>query len=116
MLPADHLLERADIGVPWSGERYIVFGNTVAEPPFDGKHDYSWLSRVAERLGVGEVRLATANLRQVCGETPTLAVWEALGGCSDQGWQFFAEGTRRALWMGRYRPAVCIPGAFSRQT
>jgi anaerobic dimethyl sulfoxide reductase subunit A len=54
VLPADHSLERADIGVPWSGERYIVFGNKVAEPPFECRHDYWWLSRVAERLGVGE--------------------------------------------------------------
>jgi anaerobic dimethyl sulfoxide reductase subunit A len=54
VLPADHSLERADIGVPWSGERYIVFSNKVVEPPFECKHDYWWLSRVAERLGVGE--------------------------------------------------------------
>ena len=54
VLPADHSLERADIGVPWSGERYIVFGNKVAEPPSECRHDYWWLSRVAERLGVGE--------------------------------------------------------------
>jgi len=53
LLPADNSLERSDIGVPWSGERYIVFGNKVVEPPFECKHDYWWLSRVAERLGIG---------------------------------------------------------------
>jgi anaerobic dimethyl sulfoxide reductase subunit A len=54
LLPADNSLERADIGFPWSGERYITFGNKVADPPFECRHDYWWLSRVAERLGVGE--------------------------------------------------------------
>ena len=54
LLPADHSLERADIGVPWSGERYIVFGGKAVEPPGECRHDYWWLSRVAERLGVGE--------------------------------------------------------------
>ncbi|HUI57079.1 MAG TPA: DMSO/selenate family reductase complex A subunit [Bryobacteraceae bacterium] len=54
LLPADNSLERSDIGFPWSGERYIVFGNKVVEPPFECKHDYWWLSRVAERLGIGE--------------------------------------------------------------
>ncbi len=54
LLPADNSLEREDIGVPWSGERYIVFGNKAVEPPFECKHDYWWLSRVAERLGIGE--------------------------------------------------------------
>ncbi len=54
VLPADHSVERADIGVPWSGERYIVFGDKAVEPPFECKHDYWWLSRVAERLGIGE--------------------------------------------------------------
>jgi anaerobic dimethyl sulfoxide reductase subunit A len=53
LLPADSSLERADIGVPWSGERYIVFGDKAVEPPFECRHDYWWLSRVAERLGVG---------------------------------------------------------------
>jgi anaerobic dimethyl sulfoxide reductase subunit A len=54
VLPADHSLERSDIGVPWSGERYIIFGNKVVEPPFECRHDYWWLSRVAEQLGIGE--------------------------------------------------------------
>lgn len=54
LLPADNSLERSDIGFPWSGEKYIVFGNRVVEPPFECKHDYWWLSRVAEKLGVGE--------------------------------------------------------------
>ncbi|HWR34988.1 MAG TPA: DMSO/selenate family reductase complex A subunit [Clostridia bacterium] len=54
LLPSDNSLERCDIGFPWSGEKYIVFGNKVVEPPFECKHDYWWLSRVAERLGVGQ--------------------------------------------------------------
>jgi anaerobic dimethyl sulfoxide reductase subunit A len=53
LLPADHSLERADIGVPWSGEKYIVFGDKAVVPPFECKHDYWWLSQVAARLGVG---------------------------------------------------------------
>jgi anaerobic dimethyl sulfoxide reductase subunit A len=54
LLPGDSALERTDIGFPWSGERYIVFGNKVVDPPFECKHDYWWLSRVAGRLGLGE--------------------------------------------------------------
>ncbi|MGA2260172.1 MAG: DMSO/selenate family reductase complex A subunit [Acidobacteriota bacterium] len=53
LLPADHSLERNDIGFPWSGEKYIIFGNKVVAPPFECKHDYWWLSRVAEKLGLG---------------------------------------------------------------
>jgi anaerobic dimethyl sulfoxide reductase subunit A len=52
-LPGDHSLERYDIGVPWSGEKYILFGNQAVEPAFERRHDYWWISRVAERLGVG---------------------------------------------------------------
>ena len=54
VLPSDHSLERSDVGFPWSGEKYIVFGNKAVEPAFERKHDYWWLSKVAERLGVGE--------------------------------------------------------------
>lgn len=72
LLPADHSLERADIGVPWSGERYIVFGDKAVEPPFECKHDYWWLSRVAERLGIGEAFTEGKSeeqwLRQLVGE------------------------------------------------
>jgi anaerobic dimethyl sulfoxide reductase subunit A len=54
LLPADASLERNDVGFPWSGENYIVFGNKAVEPPGECRHDYWWLSRVAERMGVGE--------------------------------------------------------------
>lgn len=54
VLPSDHSLERNDIGFPWSGQNYIVFGNKAVEPPGQCKHEYWWVSRVAERLGVGE--------------------------------------------------------------
>ena len=35
LLPCDSSLEREDIGFPWSGENYIVFGNKaiMASPP-----------------------------------------------------------------------------------
>jgi anaerobic dimethyl sulfoxide reductase subunit A len=52
LLPADHSLERNDIGIPWTGERYVVFGNKVVEPPGECQHEYGWLARVAERLGL----------------------------------------------------------------
>jgi len=72
VLPADHSLERSDIGVPWSGERYIVFGNKAVEPPFECKHDYWWLSRVAEQLGIGEAftegKTEEQWLEQIVGE------------------------------------------------
>lgn len=54
LLPADNSLERCDIGTPWTGEKYIVFGNKVLEPPFECRHEYWWLSRVAAKLGLGE--------------------------------------------------------------
>ena len=52
LLPADHSLERCDLGSPWTGEEYVVFGNKVVEPPGECRHEYWWLSRVAERLGL----------------------------------------------------------------
>jgi anaerobic dimethyl sulfoxide reductase subunit A len=54
VLPSDHSLERSDVGFPWSGENYIVFGNKAVEPAFECKHEYWWVSKVAQRLGVGE--------------------------------------------------------------
>ena len=53
VLPGDHSFERNDIGLPWTGERYILFGNKVVEPPPECKNEYWWLSRVAEKLGIG---------------------------------------------------------------
>jgi anaerobic dimethyl sulfoxide reductase subunit A len=54
LLPSDHSLERNDLGFPWTGEKYIVFGNKVFNPPYECKNEYWWLSRVAEQLGFGE--------------------------------------------------------------
>jgi anaerobic dimethyl sulfoxide reductase subunit A len=54
VLPADHSVERNDIGFPWSGQNYIVFGNKAIDPPGECKHEYWWVSQVAERLGVGQ--------------------------------------------------------------
>lgn len=54
LLPADHSLERNDIGFAWSGEKYIVFGNKVLDPPGECKNEYWWLSRLAEKLEFGQ--------------------------------------------------------------
>jgi anaerobic dimethyl sulfoxide reductase subunit A len=54
VLPSDHSLERFDIGFPWSGQNYIVFGNKAVAPPGECRHEYWWVSQVAEKLGVGE--------------------------------------------------------------
>lgn len=54
VLPGDHSFERNDLGLPWSGEKYFIFGNKVLEPPAECKNEYWWLSSVAEQLGVGE--------------------------------------------------------------
>jgi anaerobic dimethyl sulfoxide reductase subunit A len=54
LLPADNSLERSDIGFPWSGEKYVVFGNKVVEPPGECRNEYSWLAQIAQKLGVGE--------------------------------------------------------------
>jgi anaerobic dimethyl sulfoxide reductase subunit A len=53
LLPADHSLERNDLGSPWTGEKYVIFGNKVVDPPGECRHEYWWLSHVAERMGVG---------------------------------------------------------------
>jgi anaerobic dimethyl sulfoxide reductase subunit A len=53
LLPGDNSLERDDVGFPWSGEEYVIFGNKVVNPPYECRHDYWWLSRVAARLGLG---------------------------------------------------------------
>ncbi len=72
VLPGDHSLERNDIGFPWSGEKYIVFGNKVLNPPFECRSDYWWVSRVAERLSLGqqftEGKSQEDWLRQIVGE------------------------------------------------
>jgi anaerobic dimethyl sulfoxide reductase subunit A len=54
VLPSDHSMERFDIGFPWSGQNYIVFGSKAVEPPGECRHEYWWVSRVAEKLGVGD--------------------------------------------------------------
>ena len=53
LLPADHSLERNDLASPWTGEKYVIFGNKVVDPPGECRHEYWWLSHVAERMGVG---------------------------------------------------------------
>jgi anaerobic dimethyl sulfoxide reductase subunit A len=53
VLPGDHSFERNDLGFPWTGEKYVIFGNKVVEAPPECKNEYWWLSRVAEKLGVG---------------------------------------------------------------
>jgi anaerobic dimethyl sulfoxide reductase subunit A len=54
LLPSDHAFERYDFGFPWTGEDYILFGNKAVEPPGECKNDYWWMSKVAEKLGLGE--------------------------------------------------------------
>ena len=63
VLPADHSLERNDLGSPWTGERYVVFGNKVVEPPGECRHEYAWLTEVAERLGL-EPRFSEGRSRE----------------------------------------------------
>ena len=74
VLPSDHSLERNDIGFPWSGQNYIVFGNKAVDPPGECKHEYWWLSRVAEKLGVGpqftEGKTEEDWLRQIVDRSP----------------------------------------------
>lgn len=63
VLPADHSLERNDIGTPWTGEKYVVFGNKVVDPPGECRNEYWWLTRVAERLGL-EPRFSEGKTRE----------------------------------------------------
>lgn len=86
VLPSDHSFERNDVGVPWSGDNYIVFGNKAVSPPGECRHDYWWISRVAERLGVGHAFTAGKDeegwLRQLLAEArdrdPELPSYEEL--------------------------------------
>jgi anaerobic dimethyl sulfoxide reductase subunit A len=95
VLPADHSLERNDIGYPWSGEKYIVFGNKIFDPPFECKNEYYWVSRVAEKLGLGaqftEGKTYDDWLKQVLAEAreknpsfPTYEELSAAGGYREQ--------------------------------
>lgn len=75
VLPADHSLERNDLGTPWTGEKYVVFGNKAVEPPGECRNEYWWLTRLAERLGL-EPRFSEGKtredwLRQIIEETRT---------------------------------------------
>lgn len=54
VLPADHSFEHCDLGYPWSGDNYILLGSKAVDPPGECKHPYWWISRVAEKLGVGK--------------------------------------------------------------
>ena len=86
VLPSDHSFERNDVGFPWSGDDYIIFGNRAIVPPGECRHDYWWVSRVAERLGVGEAFTEGKNeegwLRQLIAEAqqrnPSLPGYEEL--------------------------------------
>jgi anaerobic dimethyl sulfoxide reductase subunit A len=86
VLPSDASLERYDVGFPWSGERYIIFGNKVVEPPGECRHDYWWVSRVAGLLGVGEKftegKSEVGWLKQIVAEAraadPEFPGWEEL--------------------------------------
>lgn len=86
VLPADHSFERCDIGYPWLGEKYIVVGGKAVEPPGECRHAYWWLSRVAEKLGVGEAftegKEAEDWVREIVGkaqvDNPGFPTWEEL--------------------------------------
>lgn len=87
VLPGDHAFERNDIGLPWSGEKYIIFGNKVLDPPPECKNEYWWLSRVAERLGIAaqftESKSYDEWLRQILDEArceePDIPSFDAIG-------------------------------------
>jgi anaerobic dimethyl sulfoxide reductase subunit A len=86
LLPSDNSLERTDIGFPWSGEKYIIFGNKVLEPPFECRHAYWVIGKVAERLGIGaeftEGKSETDWLKQILADArkadPELPAYEEL--------------------------------------
>jgi len=63
VLPADHSLERNDLASPWTGEKYVVFGNQVVDPPGECHHEYWWLAWLAGRLGL-EPRFTEGRTRE----------------------------------------------------
>jgi anaerobic dimethyl sulfoxide reductase subunit A len=86
VLPADHSFERVDLGEPWLGERYVVLGSKAVEPPGECRHAYDWMSRLAERMGVGDAftagRDAEGWLRELVDAAraaePAFPDWETL--------------------------------------
>jgi anaerobic dimethyl sulfoxide reductase subunit A len=54
LLPADSSLERDDLGFPWTGEKYVVFGSKAVDPPGECRNESWWLGRVAARLGLAD--------------------------------------------------------------
>ena len=86
VLPADHSFEHCDLGYPWSGDNYILLGSPAVEPPGECRHPYWWVSRVAEKMGIGQaftegktvedwVRQIVEDARQA---HPGFPAWEEL--------------------------------------
>lgn len=54
ILPADNMLERDDILLPWAYGDYVLFSNKAIETVGECRNGYDWVSDLAARLGVRE--------------------------------------------------------------
>lgn len=52
ILPADNMLERDDLLMPWAYGDYVLFSRQAVQPPGECRNGYDWVSDLAERLGV----------------------------------------------------------------
>jgi anaerobic dimethyl sulfoxide reductase subunit A len=52
LLPGTTFFERYDIGFPWSGGDYVIFGDKTMDPLFECRDEYEVFADVADKLGV----------------------------------------------------------------
>ncbi|MGI6450970.1 MAG: DMSO/selenate family reductase complex A subunit [Desulfitobacteriia bacterium] len=51
LLPADMYFEREDITTPWIFGDYVLYQGKAADPPFECRNGYDWMTEVADKLG-----------------------------------------------------------------
>ncbi len=64
VLPADTFMEREDLVNPWLYGDYVLYGNQAVEPPGQCRNGYSWVSDLAQKLGLHDVFTAGRTLRE----------------------------------------------------
>ncbi|GAB4275376.1 MAG: dimethyl sulfoxide reductase subunit A [Deferrisomatales bacterium] len=79
ILPVSHFLEREDIGQPWAGGPYFLYGERALDPPPGVRSDREIFAELAARLGLEaeEDRSDEAWLRRMVEETAGLPDFES---------------------------------------
>ncbi|WP_038675215.1 DMSO/selenate family reductase complex A subunit [Pelosinus sp. UFO1] len=54
LLPADNMLERDDITLPWGFGDYALYISKAVDTVFECRNGYDWIADLAERLGLKE--------------------------------------------------------------